>query len=413
VTTFVGSHENGNAVGIGQGVAFGLAYDVTLNPAGSLYVTDYSSASVKAIDIASARVSYVAGSTYDGVVPGQIPNGCADGVGSNAGFYYPKGAAFDTSSGILYVADAQYSLIRSINLTTYNVSTIAGGGSRTWSGVAGATCVGYIGSTGTARPNFLGLADGVGTAALFRLSYFGAIYHVGMAADNAGRLFVADSANNVIRTIALSTGTVTTLAGGGVSLGTTAGSTNGFGSAATFNTPVGLALDGAGALYVTDYGSNLIRAIVIATGAVTTLAGGSGVGTANGAGTSASFTNPTGITYDGAGTLYVTDGFSLIRAVATGAYGSVAPGTVAAVAGTAISPCSGTGTSSSYANGDAAAARFCTPLGLVAAGASTLYVADSSNYVVRAVAAAWAFSGTPSASPSGSPSSSRQIFQAL
>jgi DNA-binding beta-propeller fold protein YncE len=88
---------------------------------------------------------------------------------------------------------------------------------------------------------------------------------------------------------------------------------------ATFSGPKGLALDGAGNLYVADYGDNEIRQIELSTGTTTVLAGlaSKASGHANGAGSAASFSGPSGLVYDGAGNLYVTDsGNQTVRKVA-------------------------------------------------------------------------------------------------
>jgi sugar lactone lactonase YvrE len=111
---------------------------------------------------------------------------------------------------------------------------------------------------------------------------------------------VADQRNNLIRKIVISTGAVTTVAGTGSS-----GSANGTGTSASFNYPNGITTDGTN-LYVGDTSNHLIRKIVISTGVVTPLAGTGDNGSANGTGTSASFYNPFGITTDGTN-LYVVD----------------------------------------------------------------------------------------------------------
>ena len=101
---------------------------------------------------------------------------------------------------------------------------------------------------------------------------------------------------------------VTTLAGTG-----SAGSSNGTGTSASFDSPRGITTDGTN-LYVVD-SNHLIRKIVISTGAVTTVAGTGSSGSANGTGTSASFSYPSGITTDGTN-LYVTDIYNpLIRKI--------------------------------------------------------------------------------------------------
>jgi hypothetical protein len=114
------------------------------------------------------------------------------------------------------------------------------------------------------------------------------------AAVALGVLYVADSANNVLRAVATATGVVSTLAGGGATMGTTVGFADGAGSVATFSLPVGLGLSPSGAtLYVTDYNSHLVRAVDVATRTVTTLAGAANsAGFVNAAGAGAKFANP-------------------------------------------------------------------------------------------------------------------------
>lgn len=97
-------------------------------------------------------------------------------------------------------------------------------------------------------------------------------------------------------------GTVTTLAGG--LGGTTAGSADGTGTAATFNLPPYVTADATGTVaFVADYGNYLIRTVVISSRLVSTLAGAAGLsGTADGIGTSALFNRPVGVALDAAGT---------------------------------------------------------------------------------------------------------------
>lgn len=125
-------------------------------------------------------------------------------------------------------------------------------------------------------------------------------------------LYVADYNNHTIRKVGLTTGAVTTFAG----ITGASGSANGTGSAARFNKPFGITTDGA-FLYVTDSGNNTVRKIALATGAVTTLAGTAGVkGFLDRTGAAAKFNNPTGITIDDGINLFLTDsGNNVIRKV--------------------------------------------------------------------------------------------------
>jgi len=140
---------------------------------------------------------------------------------------------------------------------------------------------------------------------------------------------------------------VTTLAGQ-----TTAGFANGTGTAAQFNTPSGITIDGSGNLYVADELNNRIRKIVISTGVVTTLSGTGSSGSANGVGTTATFYYPFGMATDASGNVFVGDyGYDLIRKIVTTPYtvGSALPpglnfaSSTGAISGTPSSTFSSTG----------------------------------------------------------------------
>jgi hypothetical protein len=152
--------------------------------------------------------------------------------------------------------------------------------------------------------------NAIGTSATFNNPY--------QITTDGNSLFVACGTNESIRQISLTASgyPVTTIAGPKISFsGTRAGYVNGSAlncPGGQFNTPTGITTDGTN-LYVTDVGNQVIRKIVIASGAVTTLAGAMPplVTTAeiDGTGTAARFNNPVGITTDGV-SLYVTDALS-------------------------------------------------------------------------------------------------------
>ena len=201
-----------------------------------------------------------------------------------AQFASPQGLALDGSGTFLYVADDGNHSIRKIEVATRQVTTLAGGTS--------------------------GTADGTGPAAQF--------FSLSGMAVNSGGTYAYVSDQNRIRTIELATGVVTTLAGSS----TTSGLVNGRGPGARFYSPKGLTLDASGTiLYVADLLNHCIRKIVVATRQVTTLAGSS-IGYADGTGTAAQFNYPTDVAVDGSGNVYVADaGNACIRKI-VGATGS-------------------------------------------------------------------------------------------
>ena len=164
----------------------------------------------------------------------------------------------------------------------------------------------------------------------------------GVAVDGAGTLYVAEYGSHAIRKLTPG-GAVTLLAG---SPGNP-GSTDGIGSAARFNHPAGLAVDSSGNVYVADQGNETIRKITPA-GVVTTLAGTAGAqGSDDGTGALARFFNPQGVAVDTAGMVYVADqGNDTIRKITP-------TGVVTTLAGTAGAYGSDDGTG--------AAARFSGP----------------------------------------------------
>lgn len=245
----------------------------------------------------------------------------------------PSGVVLD-SSGDAVVAD-------SLNNTLQRVTS---------AGVASLVA----GNSGTQ-----GSADGSGASASFRQP--GAI-----ARDASGNYFVADTGNSLIRKVT-SSGTVSTFAGSAANQG----HKDGNGTSAWFNTPAGLVVDSSGNVYVADTGNAVIRKITSG-GDVTTLAGSPGVrGNVDGTGSAARFYQPTGITLDGSGNLYVSDsGNQTIRKVTSG-------GVVTTLAGLA-------GVSGST-DGFGPAALFNQPGGLTVDSSGKLYVADTGNSTIRVV----------------------------
>jgi len=257
VSTFAGSGTAGFADGTGTAALFNTPSGVALDASGNVYVADRENNRIRKITPAGVVTTLAGSGTF----------GFADGAGATAQFRTPNGVAVD-ASGNVYVADVNNHRIRKITPAGV-VSTFAGSGER-------------------------GSANGTGTAAQFD-------YPRDVATDASGNVYVADIYCGLIRKITPA-GVVSTLAGSG-----TSGFADGAGTAAQFNNPLGVAIDASGNVYVGDYSNHRIRKITPA-GVVTTFAGSGTAGFANGTGTTAQFNNPVGITLDASGNVYVADG---------------------------------------------------------------------------------------------------------
>jgi len=225
----------------------------------------------------------------------------------------------------------------------------------------------------------------------------------GIALDKAGNLFVADTGANMIRKISPA-GAVTTLAGDG-----TAALRDGPAAQARFNGPIGVAADDKGNVYVADSYNDRIR-LITPDGQVRTLAGGDAPGFADGPGAAAAFDTPTALALDAQGALLVADtGNDAIRKVTPdgrvstiahtdrndGAgllkapiglaptwdgflYATTARGRIVQISPSgALRALTGAGTDAN------AALRLTGPTGLAIDRKGALYVADAAAYAIR------------------------------
>jgi sugar lactone lactonase YvrE len=264
--------KNGNRTVFASGLRTQLEFlsnntlAIALGSDGSVYVADKLTHFIRKIS-AAGQVTTLAGNGVAGAV---------DGVGTSAQFKSPSGIAVD-SAGNVYVGDELNYTIRKITPSGI-VSTLAG--------MAG----------------MKGSSDGIGMAARFQ--------SVGeIAVDRSGAIIVADSGNNAVRRISPD-GVVITIAG----VLPNRGSGDGTALTSRFNSPGGIARDNAGNVYLADTGNFTIRKLSPG-GDVSTFAGKAGTsGAQDGLGTAATFTVPQSISLDTQGNVYVAD-YSLIRKI--------------------------------------------------------------------------------------------------
>jgi gliding motility-associated-like protein len=318
VNTFAGNGASGAANGTGTAASFSSVRGVATDLVGNTYLTDNN------------LIREITPSGVVSTLAGNSSAGSANGQGAAASFNQPMAITVD-GAGTIYVADTRNNTIRMV----------------TQSGVVTT----FAGSTGVS-----GLVNGTGAAARFNSPS-------GIAVDQNGNLYVADAGNNLIRKVT-QFGVVSTFAGSG-----SAGAADGPGAAASFNDPIGIAVDQNNNIYVTDAGNNLIRKIT-QSGLVSTLAGSGSVGRTDGLGTAASFNNIAGISVDISGNVYVSDaGNNLVRKITSSGIVSTLAGSGAAGA----------------VNGAFIAASFNRPDGISADIFGNIYVADFNNYLVRKI----------------------------
>jgi sugar lactone lactonase YvrE len=275
----------------------------------------------------------------------------------------PLAAAVD-SAGNLYFADKNNQRVRKISHGT--ITTVAGNGAQ-----------GYAGDGGPAIAAQLSWPSGV-------------------ALDAAGNLYIADAGNNVVRKV--SNGTITTVAGN-ASYGYTGD--GGPATGAQLNYPSGVAVDGAGNLYIADSDNNAVRKV--SNGIITTAAGTGTEGYIGdgGVATSAELAYPEGVAVDSLGNVYIAD--SLNYAVRW-----ITNGVINTLAGNGTQGYGGDG-------GPGAAAQLNIPVGVAVDPAGNLYIADTGNNRVRelssAVISTLAGNGTQGFSGDGGAAKSAELAQ--
>ncbi|PWU20034.1 MAG: hypothetical protein C5B50_04900 [Verrucomicrobia bacterium] len=336
VTTIAGSAINpGTVDGTNSAAAFTAPAGLALDSSGTVFVTDGDSLRT----VTNVGTNWVV-QTVLGIIN---IHGFVDGTNSVVRFNDPWGVAAD-AAGNLYVADTKNNAIRKVFRagTNWMVTTIAG-----------------------PAPQFnapSGSADGTNNSARFNRP-------ISLAVDSATNIYVADTSNQTVRAISpLGTNWVVTTIAGSVG---SAGSADGTNSNARFSLPNALVADPSGNLFVADFGNNCIRKMSRSgtNWIVTTFAGSTNAGSADGMGTNARFNAPQYVALDSTEHLFVADfGNSTIRRISPA-------GLVTTVAGMP-------GVSGS-SDGTGSAAHFGQPYGIGLNSSGTVFLADFSGYAVR------------------------------
>ena len=240
---------------------------MAVDGAGNLYIADQYNNRIRRVD-STGTITTIAGTEERGF-------GGDGGPATQAPLFLPTGVAVD-GEGNLYIADQYNHRIRRVD-STGTITTIAGTGERRFGGDGG--------------PAIRAQLDAPS----------------GVAVDGAGNLYIADASNHRIRKVD-SIGTITTIAGTGEQ---GFGGNGGSASQAHLFFPTGVAVDGAGNLYIADVGNHRIRK-VDSTGTITTFAGTGerGFGGPGGPAVQAQLDAPSGVAVDEAGNLYIADQYN-------------------------------------------------------------------------------------------------------
>jgi sugar lactone lactonase YvrE len=332
ISTFAGSGSAGDGGDNGPASAarFSQPSGVAVDGAGNLYIADKYNQVIRRVGT-NGTISTLAGNRGEGF---------SNGPALSAAFNQPVATVVD-HLGNLYIADSANHAVRKLDRAG-QVTTLAGNGTAGFSGDRG--------QAGAARLN----------------------HPVSVTVDGAGNVYIADRLNHRIRKVDTQ-GVISTVAGNGQA---GYGGDQGQASAASLNQPWDVAIDSAGNLYIADSANHAIRKVAPG-GIITTVAGigQPGLSGDGGPANRARLHQPLGVAVDGAGNLFIADAYNhRIRQVSP-------DGTIYTVAGSGFSELSNGGFDGD--NGPATTARLFYPFDLALAPDGGLYVADTNNQRIR------------------------------
>jgi hypothetical protein len=382
ITTVAGSAAHGFGGDNGSAVAAELnnPADVAVDAVGDLFIVDQYNYRVREVNAATGIITTIGG---NGTEESSNASNGDGGPATNAEIAPTGGIAVD-AAGDVFFAEYSNNRVREVNHATGIITTVAGNGGRT---------NGYLDQLGGPP-----LATAVGVQS-----------PSGLAIDAAGDLFISEDLSNgnsdvreVYYTPNYAASVITTVAG--VSYDAPYGGFNGTATSQFLAGPAGLAVDAAGDLFIADAGDNVVREVNLANDAIVTVAGSGKTGyTADGGQASAADLNsPVAVATDGAGHLFIADDSSYTNFTPEQpmTYDDSRVLEVNLPTGV-INTIAGQYWGASYAGafggdgGPASAAELNSPSGLAMDAAGDLYVADSGNDRIREITAGFSATGVP------------------
>jgi hypothetical protein len=333
-------YEGDNAAAISA--KLGWVTGVAVDNSGNVYLSDGAANVVRKIDD-NGIISTIAGNFTGFNHINSTPYAGDGGPAIHAHLNVPYATSVDMDGDVI-IADAANHAVREIVTATGIISTLAGKGPG-W--------VGYSGDGSPAKEALMWNPQSIAT-------------------DAAGNLYIADSQNNAVRMISRSNGLISTIAGLGPEKPGYSGD-NGSATAATLDSPQGLAVDRDGNIYISDNGNHVIRKI--SGGIISTIAGTGATGYSGDGGPAlnATFSTLKGLATDSQNNLYIADASNnAIRMI------DVSTGYIYTVAGDGVVGYSGDG-------GAANKARLSNPLSIAIDNQNNLYIADTNNSAIRKV----------------------------
>lgn len=352
---------------------------IAIDSHGNIFFSDEINSRIRVIN-ASGKITTVAGGAY---------GFCGDGgPAKQACLNIPTALAVaeGQSGASLYIADTYNNRIRMVNLVTGIITTVAGNGTRGYSGDGGAAIDASISSPKGLAVNTsshtLWISDtsnsairSVDTTTGIITTFFGngscgitLCFPQGIALDSSGNLYVSAIGNGIVLEVQVPSGVAITKAGNG---GQGFGGDGGLAVSALLNAAQDVFLDSSGNLLIVDSLNDRVRK-VDASGIISTIAGG-GVGD-GGRSTLSAVNWAQGIAFDKTGNLYIADTWNNRVRMVTPA------GVISTIAGTGVSGSSGDG-------GAATQAQLNEPTAVVADGLGNIYVADYGNFSLRKISA--------------------------